>query len=266
MGVLEARGVELSFSERGEGPPVLLVHETAVDSRAWTGVASALEPTARAISYDRRGWGASGTPMGYERTTVPEQSEDAVELLAALAPDEPAVIVGAGLGAVIALDLLLRRPDAVAGAVLVEPPLLSLLGEATELLGGDRRALEAAAAEGRDAVIELYLSGRLGALAVGVERLPAELTAPARERPASLIAELGSIPAWEMPIPRLATAARPSLIVTSVATPTLLGASASALASRLAGAQHRELEVSGVPHLASPERVAEYAIEVAEAG
>ena len=266
MGVLEARGVELSFSERGEGPPVLLVHETAVDSRAWKAVTSALEPSARAISYDRRGWGASGAPVGYERTTVPEQSEDAVELLAALVPSEPAVIAGAGLGAVIALDLLLRRPDAVAGAVLVEPPLLSLLPEATELLGGDRRALESAAAEGRDAVIELYLSGRLGALAVGVERLPAELTAAGRERPVSLIAELGSIPAWEMPISRLATASRPSLIVTAVATPTLLGASARALASRLGGAQLLELEVSGVPHLAAPERVADCAVEVAEAG
>ena len=45
MPALEVRGVELEWSERGEGPPVLLVHETAVDRRGLgRGVAGARGP------------------------------------------------------------------------------------------------------------------------------------------------------------------------------------------------------------------------------
>src|SRR5687768_11605835 len=108
MPTLSARGVELSWSERGEGDPVLLVHETATGAAAWDPLAGALARGARAISYDRRGWGRSTAPDGYRRTTIEEQSEDAAVLIeAAGAP--PATVAGAGIGAVIALDLLLRR-------------------------------------------------------------------------------------------------------------------------------------------------------------
>jgi pimeloyl-ACP methyl ester carboxylesterase len=109
MRALEARGVELAWSERGQGPPVLLVHETATSGAVWGPLAEALEGEFRAISYDRRGWGASTAPDTYRRTTVEEQSEDAAALLASAA-DGPAVVCGAGLGAVVALDLLLRDP------------------------------------------------------------------------------------------------------------------------------------------------------------
>ena len=265
MASFEARGVELGFSEAGEGSPSLLLHETGVDSRAWLPVASALAPSARAIVYDRRGWGASTAPEGYSRTTVPEQSEDSVELLAELAAGEPAVLAGAGLGAVMALDLMLRRPDLVAGAVLVEPPLLALLPEATEMLGADGRAIEAVAGDGRGALVELYLSGGLAALGAGAERLPPELAVAARERPASLIAELGAVPAWEMPVSRLAAVTRPALIVTCAGTPPLLLAAAEALSLRLAAAELRQLASPGVPHVVAPERIAELVAEVAEA-
>src|SRR5690349_14791658 len=100
---LEARGVEIAWSDRGEGAPALLIHETATSSAAWAGVAEAVSAGARAISYDRRGWAGSSAPDGYRRTTVEEQSEDAAALIASL--DEPgAVLCGAGFGAVIALD------------------------------------------------------------------------------------------------------------------------------------------------------------------
>src|SRR5262249_15031572 len=158
-------------------------------------VSAAIGEKARAIGYDRRGWGESSAPDGYRRTTVEEQSEDAAALIETLSLGE-VLVCGAGLGAVIALDLLLRRPELILGAVLIEPPLLQLLPAATESLSADRRAPEAAAGEGREAIVQLYLSGALGALAAGAARLPEGLTRPARERPISLIAELGAVPAW----------------------------------------------------------------------
>ena len=263
MPALAARGIELVWGERGEGRAVVLVHETATSSAVFDPLAEALSVEARAIAYDRRGWGASAPPPGYARTTVHEQSEDAAKLVEAL-DVQPALICGAGLGAVIALDLLLGRRELVAGVVLIEPPLLALLPEATQLLAADRRALEAAAGDGREALVALYLSGGLGALATGVERIPAELSAPARERPASLIAELGAIPGWEMPVPRLAEAERPALIVTCESTPALLRSAAEALSSRLAGSGLRDVDAGGAPpHIGAPREVADVALELA---
>lgn len=263
MPALEARGVELGWSERGGGPAVLLVHETATSSAAWAGVAEQVEAQGgRAVSYDRRGWGASGEPEGYARTTVEEQSEDAAALLEATGAG-PAVVCGAGLGAVIALDLQLRHPGLVQAAVLVEPPLLALVPEATELLSADQRALEAVAGEGREALVRLYLSGGLGALAAGVERFPAEATAPGRERPASVVAEIGAAAAWAMPILRLGDADPPPAVVVSPSTPPVLRAAAAALAARY-GDEPLELDAGGAagppPHIADPAGLARIAL------
>lgn len=240
MLTLEARGIEIAWSERGEGPPVLLVHETAATGMAWASVAEALSERCRAISYDRRGWGTSSAPEEYRRTTVEEQSEDAAALIEAVA-DARAVVCGAGNGAVVALDLLLRRTDLVSAAVLIEPPLLQLLPAATEALSQDRHRLEIAAGTGED-VIELYLSGALPALGPGVGRIGDPMAAAARERPASVVAELGIAAGWRMPLSRLSSAGSPSAIVTSRSTPPLLREASEALAARLAQAERREVD------------------------
>jgi pimeloyl-ACP methyl ester carboxylesterase len=262
MPSLEVRGVELAWSERGEGSPVLLVHETAATGTIWEPVADTLAERARAISYDRRGWGSSSAPDGYRRTTVEEQSEDAAVLLESL-DSGPAVVCGAGAGAVIVLDLMLRRPGLLAGTVLIEPPLLQLLPAATEALSEDRRRLEMAAAEGRDPV-ELYLSGGFPALGAGAGRIPEEIAAEARARPGSVIAELGIVAGWRMPLPRLARAERPSLIVTGPSTPPLVREASTALEARLAGSSAREVSSGeGAPHQVAAAEIAAAALELA---
>ena len=52
-----------------------------------------------------------------------------VEDLAALIErhGEPAVVLGSSSGAIVALELLVRRPDLVRAVVAHEPPLISLL-------------------------------------------------------------------------------------------------------------------------------------------
>jgi pimeloyl-ACP methyl ester carboxylesterase len=264
MPTLEARGVEIAWSERGEGPPVLLIHETAASSEVWGTVREAISGRARAISYDRRGWGRSTAPYGYRRTTVEEQSEDAAALIESLGVG-PVTACGAGVGAVLALDLLLRRPELVGAAVLVEPPVLQLLPAATEALSDDRRRLETAATAGED-VIDLYLSGGLPALGPGVARLPEELRASARERPASVVAEMGLASSWRLPLQRLARVDRATAIVTGPSTPPLLREAASALARRLPDNTTAELGPADLPpHLGAPEEVAATVAELAGA-
>jgi len=257
---LEARGIALAWEERGEGQAALLIHETATTRAAWEPVAESLSERARAVTYDRRGWGGSTAPEGYLRTTVEEQSEDAAVLVESIGA--PTVIAGAGAGAVVALDLLLRRPALVSGAVLIEPSLLQLLPIATEALSDDRRRLEGAAADGHR-VVELYLSGGLPALGPGVARLPEELTAEAVRTESSVIAELGMTSGWTMPLPRLAAAERPSLIVTAPSTPPLLRDAAAALEGRLSGSSAREVDSGDLPpHLGSPGEVGDLILEI----
>ncbi len=261
MPVLEARGVEIAWSERGRGPSVLLVHETAAIGAVWDPLAEALAPQFRAIAYDRRGWGGSSEPDEYRRTTVEEQSEDAAALLETVA-DQPALVCGAGLGGVIALDLLLRRTDLVSAAVLIEPTLLQLTPAATGALSQDRRRLEIAAGS-RENVIDVYLSGGLPALGPGVARTPDQTAGASRERPGSVIAELGIPAGWRMPLPRLATAERPSAVITADSTPALLRDAAQALAGRLGQASaHEVASPEAPPHVGAPAEVASIVAEL----
>jgi len=261
MPTLEARGIELAWSERGKGRPILLVHETAATGAVWGAVAEAVGERARTIAYDRRGWGDSSAPDDYRRTTIEEQSEDAAVLLESVA-GSPAVVCGAGEGAVVALDLLLRRPDLVAGGVLIEPPLLQLLPHATEARSDDRRRLEGALGHG-DRVVDLYLSGALPALGPGVSRLPDEVAAAGRERPRSTIAELGMHAGWHTPLPALAQAERPSAIVTASSTPHLLRDASQALGERLKRNAMHDLDAGQLPpHLGAAPEVAEIALEI----
>jgi pimeloyl-ACP methyl ester carboxylesterase len=260
MPTLEARGIEIGWSERGQGPPVLLIHETAATAAVWGPLAETLATHFRAISYDRRGWGESSEPDDYRRTTIEEQSEDAGALIEAVG-DEPVIACGAGVGAVIALDLLLRRAELISAAVLIEPPLLQLLPVATEALSQDRRRLEIAAGN-RESVIDVYLTGGLPALGPGVARTPEKTTAAARERPSSLVAELGIPAGWRMPLPRLSSAERPSAVVIAESTPPLVRGASEALATRLAHARLRELSsAQAPPHIGA---AAEVALIVAE--
>jgi pimeloyl-ACP methyl ester carboxylesterase len=259
--VLAARGVELAWRESGSGPPVLLIHETAGSGTVWDAVAEAISDRVRAITYDRRGWGESTAPQGYRRTTVEEQSEDAASLIESLGAGQ-VVATGAGVGGVIAFDLKLRRPELVAGMLLIEPPLLQLLPVATEALSEDRQRLHTAATSGEDP-IDLYLSGGLPALGAGIARLPEELRSAARTHRASLLAELGLAAGWRLPLQRLAEVEHPAAIVISGSTPPLIRDAAGALAGRLPGSDLREVESAALPpHLGAPDQVAAIAVEL----
>jgi pimeloyl-ACP methyl ester carboxylesterase len=259
MPVLGARGIELAWRERGEGPVVLLIHETAATAEVWEPVAEAISARARAISYDRRGWGDSTAPDDYRRTTVEEQSEDAAALIEALDAG-PVVACGAGTGAVVALDLLVRRSELIGGAVLVEPPLLQLLPVATEALSEDRHRLEIAMGTG-ESVTDLFLSGALAGLGPGVARLPDEVRTMARQRGESLIAELGLATGWRLSLPELAATDQQSAVLTAASTPPLLRDASAALAERLQDSELREIDSAELPpHLGAPDEVADAAL------
>jgi pimeloyl-ACP methyl ester carboxylesterase len=144
---VEGAGVPLAAVVRGEGAATVLVH--GMGGTAWP--ADALP--GRVVTYDRRGYGGSGAPDPYLRTTVQEQTEDLAAVVGAL-DAAPALLVGAGLGALVVLDALLRHPALARGAVLLDPPAYMFVAEATEALSGQRAALEEELRAGGPAALE----------------------------------------------------------------------------------------------------------------
>jgi pimeloyl-ACP methyl ester carboxylesterase len=250
-------GVELSWRDRGAGPPLLCLHETAATAAIWEPLIDAIGGDARTIALDRRGWGDSGAPEQYVATTVEEQAADAAALLEQLDAG-PAVVCGAGIGAVIALELLLRRRDLAAAAILIEPPLLAYIPEATEGLAVDRQAIaEAVQGGGPEAAIDLYLSGELPHLGPGAGRIPDAVGAAARRRPMSLFAELGAVPAWSLRTAEMLALDAPSRIVSGTSTPDLLRAAGDQLAVRLGRSEQVNLGGEGLPHVGAAHELAD---------
>lgn len=107
---------------RIDGPhdalPVVLEPGLGASSVGWSGLHARLAESTRVISYDRAGLGASAPAPG--RRDLTALTADLAQVIAR-AGDEPAVLVGHSLGATIARHLAHRRPDLVAGLVLIDP-------------------------------------------------------------------------------------------------------------------------------------------------
>jgi pimeloyl-ACP methyl ester carboxylesterase len=221
---VEGAGVPLALDARGDGPPLLLVHDLAADSAGWAPLVAALGGAARTLAYDRRGYGASGAPEPYERTTVQEQAEDARAVLAAagVAAGE-AVALGAGFGALVVLDLLVRLPGLLRAAVLVEPPLHQFSDAATGVLSEQRALLEVALREGGPAQ------------AVEAARPGASDAVRAAHR--AFFADFGGLASWPVTRRELRAIAVPVAVVTDSATPPHLVEAADALAALLPDAR-----------------------------
>ncbi len=105
--------MQLHHEVAGSGPAVVLIHEGIADSRMWEPQWPAYTSRFRTLRYDMRGFGESPLP--------PEpwsNAEDLIELLGEVGI-ERAALVGVSLGARVALEVALARPDMVSALVLV---------------------------------------------------------------------------------------------------------------------------------------------------
>jgi len=125
-GRVKVNGAELYYELRGTGPAVLMIHGTGADAGCYDDVSTRLANGFRVLTYDRRGWSRSPRPAGWTRTSIEEQADDAAWLLRATG-HAPAVVFGSSSGGLIALDLVLRHPEVVRGAVTHEPSVFTCL-------------------------------------------------------------------------------------------------------------------------------------------
>jgi pimeloyl-ACP methyl ester carboxylesterase len=128
---LTAAGTRLRYLVGGSGPPLLLVHGLGGLAANWRLVAPGLMAERRVIIPELPGHGASGRLEGAGNL---DPFADAVLAVAEEEDALPAPWAGHSLGGLIALRAAVRRPDAVAGIVLVAAAGISSatrVGEAT---------------------------------------------------------------------------------------------------------------------------------------
>jgi pimeloyl-ACP methyl ester carboxylesterase len=116
---IEIEGVALHYVERGNGPPVVLIHGNTVSSADFeaSGMLDRLALNHRVIAFDRPGFGHSDRPR--DRLWTPAtQGELLHAALARLNVDRPA-IVGHSMGTLVALAMAIDKPAQVGALVLL---------------------------------------------------------------------------------------------------------------------------------------------------
>ncbi|HLN18136.1 MAG TPA: alpha/beta fold hydrolase [Acidimicrobiales bacterium] len=151
-------GGRLHVVERGEGPPIVLVHGITLGAVTWAPQLHDLSRHHRVVAVDLRGHGPSlAGETGYSFTRM---ADDLLEVLAALSV-ERAVLVGHSMGGMITLTAAVERRDElhrhVAGLALVGTtagPMLPGPGSALGPLFARtaRRGLRLAERRGKGAV------------------------------------------------------------------------------------------------------------------
>jgi pimeloyl-ACP methyl ester carboxylesterase len=264
MPLVEAAGVALAYEEHGSGPAALLVHGTATDHSAWRETIGALGDGVRAIAYDRRGYGESEAPEPYGGTTVGEQADDASAILRAL-DAVPAVVCGQGVGALVCLDLVVREPALVRGAVLIDPPVLWLVHDGPDEVAEMREAVERGARDGGGAgAVDAYLAHEGGPRSL--ELLGPERMTAARAAVRAFAADLGAGPSWPASRADMEGISVPVTILAGTRGREIHGRVARLLADLLPRTELRELDAGPLGHLEAPAEVAAAVRELASGG
>lgn len=171
--VIDANGTKLYCEIVGEGPPALFIGGSTGDAGHFTRTAELLASEFTVVTYDRRGNSRSPRPAGWTTTSVPEQADDAAGLIEALGLHR-VCLFAASAGALIGLDLAIRKPSLLRGAVLQEPSLFALLPNAAEILAPRRMLIrETMQAKGPRATVEALLQHLNGAAVL--RAIPADI-------------------------------------------------------------------------------------------
>ena len=145
--LIEVNGAKIYHEVRGSGPSVLFIAGATGDGGHFRRVAELLSDEFTVVTYDRRANSRSPRPDGWESASTEEQSDDAAGLIEALGI-APAAVFGNSAGAIIGLDLLIRRPELVRGAILHEPPMTAGMSDPEEVMGAIQRVVEGGMQDG----------------------------------------------------------------------------------------------------------------------
>jgi pimeloyl-ACP methyl ester carboxylesterase len=251
----------LSIDVEGSGPPLLLVSGFGVDKTSWRRQIDALRKNFTVVAYDPRGVGAS-RPMPTDSLTIASMAEEA---LSAVGERAPSTVVGASMGAAIAIEVALAQPSAVAALVLITPPI----AQDARLDAVLRASLEfeAPQAEGRiRAMLPWFLSRRFLSETPRREAAAQALRAMAARTPLpTLRRHANAFGAWlGTRIADLRRISVPTLVIAGAEDVLVPGFHAEQVAASIPGARLEVLEGAGhAVTIESADRVNELVAEFA---
>lgn len=117
---IDVPGGRLWYELRGEGLPLVLLHDGLVPSGTWDDQMPAFVRLFRTVRYDRRGYGRSDAAKA-----AFSDVDDLHAVMESLKIDR-AVLVGCSNGAKLAVDYTLAHPEQVGSLVLVGPVVSGL--------------------------------------------------------------------------------------------------------------------------------------------
>jgi pimeloyl-ACP methyl ester carboxylesterase len=117
--MVEVDGVRLHYVERGEGPPVVLIHGNTVWHRDFVAsdLFDRLAQNHRVIAFDRPGFGHSTRPR--DRLWTPTAQAALLHAALGIIRVGPAVVVGHSMGAMVGMAMALDYPATVSRLVLL---------------------------------------------------------------------------------------------------------------------------------------------------
>ncbi len=150
--------VELAYDDTGTGPVLVLLHAFPCRGALWDAQRSALAAVGwRVVTPDLRGFGRS--PLGDDPPNLGAMAEDVTALLRRLDVDRY-VLGGLSMGGYVAMELLRRDPDPVAGLILADTKAGA---DAQAARDNRERIASSVLAEGTSVLYDSVLPGLLGA-------------------------------------------------------------------------------------------------------
>lgn len=258
----ELNGITVSYTESGEGPLVVMIMGTGSPGRVWQAhqVPALVRAGFRVVTFDNRG--IPPTSECGDGFTMADMVADTAALIEHLGA--PALVVGTSLGARIAQELTLARPDLVRAAAM-----LGTYGRVTPLVkafsAGERALIDAGIELPADYHAAVTAKQNLSPHTLADDRAAADwldvIGFGGQSRSAGLRAQLNVPERDEDRLTAYAGIDRPALVIGFADDQTLPVQLAREVAEAIPGARYAEVERAGhFGYLERPDAVNELLI------
>ncbi len=123
--LLDVNGRKISYFDRGQGKPIVLVHCSSACYREWLPLIKSLPKNFRVLAPDLWGYGKSQTFSQDEIFDEQVDYQIICEMLKLC--DEPAHLIGHSYGGAIAIEAARTNMDKIESLTLIEPSCFQLL-------------------------------------------------------------------------------------------------------------------------------------------
>lgn len=257
-------GTAIGYEAIGEGPGIVVLHGTFRAGRHYRELAAALAEKFTVCTVDRRGRGRSG-PQGPDY----DIDRECADLIAVMEHSGATMVFGHSFGGLVALETILRRPDAQITKLAMYEPAISIGGTiSTRWLP----AFDKAVGQGRVAdavtlmVIGMDLAGPIRHVPLRLRRmlikaaLRGDMLADAEALLPTVHGEVAVMDQLNSSGARYTTVETRTLLLTGGRSPDYLGGAVNTLHAAIHGAQRVVLDklTHNGPDLEAPALVAEH--------